>query len=87
MSYSYEEELKYILTVDGVKTLLKIRNNVDRLLGDAGAFKLDHTTRGLTGDSFTMLGCIDYLENIGEIKRITTIGPRQDDVYVRGVRV
>ena len=87
MSYSYEDELKYILTVFGIKNLLKIRDTVDRLLTDAGAFKLDHAIRCQTGDSFTMLGCIDYLENIGEIKKITVVGPRQDDVYVRGVRV
>ena len=87
MSYSYEDELKYILTVDGIKNLLKIRDTVDRLLTDAGAFKLDYVIRCQTGDSFTMLACIDYLEKIGEIKKITVVGPRQDEVYVRGVRV
>jgi len=87
MSYSYEEELETLFTFNGVGLLLQTRDAVDRLLTDAGAFKLDYAIRGLTGSSFTMLACIDYLEKIGEIKKITVVGPRQDEVYVRGVRV
>lgn len=84
VEYSYNIEKEYIFSSNGVELLLKIRDTVDRLLDDAGAFKVDSVTKCHTGDTFMILACLDYLEEIGETK-MAVVGPPVDNrVYVRG---
>ena len=83
--YKYEELKKDLFTERGVQMLLKARDNVNKLLDQAGAFQLEKAVRGLTGDSWTQLACIDYLVEQKEIKEVTD--PRavagQHRVFVR----
>ena len=70
---------------DGARTLLQVRDNIQKLLTASGAFKAGHAIAGVTGDSSTMFAALDYLVNIGEIKRIgTDKSAGQDEIYVRG---
>lgn len=82
MSYSYKDEKQKIFTEDGVYMLLKIRDNVKMLLMTAGAFQCDRAFRGVSGDSFKMLACIDYLEEEGTIVKVERANiATQNQVY------
>ena len=49
---------------DGVRTLLQVRDNIQKLLNSSGAFKAGHAIAGVTGDSSTMFAALDYLVHI-----------------------
>ena len=85
--YSYDTEKEHLFTPNGIKLLLKIRETIDQLLDDAGAFMIDKVVQHHTGDTFQMLACIDYLEDIGEIRRtcMCSAGITQMRVYIRGM--
>lgn len=65
--YNYQEEKKDLLTEDGIKTLLKIRDRVKHLLNEAGAFRMEHAFKGASGSTWTMMACIDFMVEQGEI--------------------
>ena len=65
MSYDYKVERKELFTEDGQVHFLKVRDQVKRLLKDAGAFRFDHVT--VTGSSWTTIACIDRLVELKEI--------------------
>jgi len=67
MSYDYQTERASIFTEEGTQTLLKIRDNVSKLLNIAGAFRHAEATKGVGGDTFLQCACIDYLVELGEI--------------------
>lgn len=69
--YNYEEQRKNIFTDEGQGQFLSIRDHVAELLKSAGAFKMVNAVRGQTGDSWTMLACVDRLVELGEIREIT----------------
>ena len=71
MAYDYRTERAKLFTEDGVKMLTKIRDNVKRLLAEAGAVASGAALRAVTGDSWTMLAALDYLVEQGEIKEVT----------------
>lgn len=82
--YNYEEQKKHVFTEDGQVMFLKIRDKAHQLLEAAGAFRLEELVKRVTGDSWTMMACIDRLIELGEIKEI----PQgkiagQDRVFVR----
>lgn len=85
MAYSYEQEKPKIFTADGLQMLLKIRDNVGKLLDRAGAVRLQEAIKGTTGDSWTMLACIDLMVELGEIREITVPGDvaGQHRVFIR----
>lgn len=62
--------------------LLKARDNANRLLREAGAFREQEAMNGLSGDSWNMLACFDYLVERGEIRRVYDQGARQYNVYI-----
>ena len=81
MSYDYSVERNAIFTESGQKDFLKLRDNADRLLEKAGAFKSDNV---LTGDCWFALACLDRLVELGEIVELTQESVRgQDRVYIR----
>lgn len=67
MSYSYEKMRPRVFTEDGQVTFLKIRDNAKALIKQAGAVSADRLTHGVTGDSWTMIACIDRLVELGEL--------------------
>jgi hypothetical protein len=64
-----------------------IRDHVKRLLRDAGAVTMGAAIRGAgSGDSWTMLACVDRMVETGELREVT--GPNvagQDRVFVGGL--
>lgn len=83
--YCYETEKPEIFTEDGQKMFLGIRDNVNRLLKQAGAVRMQEAISGQTGSSWSMLACVDRLVELGEIKEITSPNTAgQHRVFVSG---
>lgn len=75
MAYSYLVEKNSLFTDDGQRMFLKIRDRANQLLTQAGAFRMMEVFRGAgSGDSFTMLACVDRMVELGEIKELTGHG-------------
>lgn len=83
MSYNYETMKPDLFTERGVDMLMKIKDQVGRLLFTAGAFTTEKVTRTVTGDSWLMVACLDYLVEKGEIDLVSDRGMRQHWVYTK----
>lgn len=70
MSYKYRDTKSKIFEEENQKIFLKIRDNINRLLADAGAVSMGRAIKGTTGDSWVMLACVDRLVELGEIEEI-----------------
>ncbi len=70
MSYNYQTERPKIFTESGTEMLFQIRMNTKELLSLAGAVRFLEATKNVTGDSWTMIACIDYMVEKGEICEI-----------------
>lgn len=84
MVYKYEDERAKVFTEDGQVMFLKIRDKAKDLIGLAGAVSSACLMRDISGDSWTMLACIDRLVELRELKEIT--GPNtwgQHRVFVK----
>lgn len=80
MSYCYANEKPKLFTEDGQAMFLKARDDVKRLLKVAGAFRYDKVNFG-SGDSWTMMACIDRLVEMGEIVELPRKSWAQFRVY------
>ena len=68
--YHYETERPVIFTDEGQRMFLQIRDRVQQLLKESGAFKMEAAISGCTGSSWSMLACVDRLVELGEIREI-----------------
>lgn len=71
MSYDYRQERPFVFTEDGQLMLLRVRDKAFELFKIAGAARLDCLIRGLAGDTWSMLACVDRLVEIGDMREIT----------------
>jgi hypothetical protein len=69
MSYDYKNEKPEIFTEDGQVMFLKIRDEANRLVGLSGCVMMGKLLVG-TGDSWTMLACVDRMVELGELVEI-----------------
>lgn len=76
--YEYRELRSKLFTEEGSLMFTAIRDHVKRLIRDAGACTMGAAIRGVTGDSWMMLACVDRLVELGELREITK------DSYVAG---
>ena len=73
--YDYETQKQKILTDSGQRMFLAIREHTWSLLKNAGAARMQEIMHGAgSGDSWTMLACVDHLVELGEIKELTQKG-------------
>lgn len=70
MSYAYETERPAFFTESGQVMFLKIRDNANRLISLAGAARFQEITKDVSGDSWTMLACVDRLVELGELREV-----------------
>lgn len=82
--YKYEEQKPRIFEEQNQEQFLKIRDNAQRLLREAGAARLDAIIRGNTGDSWIALACVDRLLELRELKELPTDGATQHRVFISG---
>ena len=85
--YDYQTEKPRIFAEDNQQDFLKVRDNVQRLLGIAGAVRMSEAIQGISGSSWFQLACVDRLVELGEIREITGEDVAgQDRVFVRAKR-
>lgn len=68
--YDYQTIKKNLFTDDGQRMFLKIRDFVNKTLEIAGAVRMQEAINSASGDSWTMLACVDRLVELGEIVEI-----------------
>ncbi len=83
MSYEYLRQRDYVFSEAGIKMFLTIRDRAKELLEEAGAFREQELHNCVSGDSWDMLACVDYLVERGEIQRVYNIGARQHNIYTK----
>jgi len=79
--YEYINERPFVFTENGIKMLLKLRDRARELLGEAGAFREQELQNCVSGDSWHMLACVDYLVERGDIRRVCGDTVRQYNIY------
>lgn len=85
MSYDYRVQKAKLFTEDGASIMLRVRDNVFKMLAESGAVMMDNAFKGCSGYSWTMMAAVDYLVERGEVREIT--GPDvcgQHRVFVKG---
>lgn len=70
MSYHYTAERPKVFTEDGQVMFLKVRDKAKDLLAKSGAASCEKLIGGLTGESWTMLACVDRLVELKELVEI-----------------
>lgn len=81
--YKYEDLKPSLFTDDGQRTFLQVRDRVNNLLKQAGAVRLEEAIKGVGGDSWILLACIDRLVELKELYEVTEkAGCAQDRVFV-----
>ena len=84
MMYVYEDLRGDLFSDQGQIQFLTVRDNIQRLLKEAGAVRMSEAIRPLSGDSWLMLACVDRLVELGEIREVTEDNVAgQDRVFVR----
>lgn len=84
MSYNYQVQKKELFTEDGQRILLAVRDEVHRLLEEAGAFMMQRAWRTCGGgDSWTFLAAVDRLVELGEIVELERRCAGQHRVFVK----
>ncbi len=68
--YNYETEKPKLFTEDGQVMFLKVRDQVKKLLAEAGAVRAQEAWKGVCGDSWHMLACLDRLVELREIREL-----------------
>ncbi len=71
--YNYQTEKPKIFTEEGQVMFLTIRDNVKRLLKEAGAVMMVNALKGAAGDDWVRIACVDRLVELNEIREITKV--------------
>ena len=79
MAYDYFRYRRNVFTEEGFKMLEAMNKNIKNF----NNFSFKEIAHGLSGDSWLMLACIDYLEETGKIMALTKDGWRQNWVYAK----
>ena len=70
--YDYSVEKPRILTDDGQRTFLKVRDHVRECLDKSGAVSMGKAMAGAGGgDSWLLMAYVDRMVEIGELREIT----------------
>lgn len=83
MSYDYETEKAFVFTDEGQRHFLKVRDKAHELLKLAGAVSADTLLFG-TGNSWSLMACVDRLVELGELVEIKTNGAWQHRIFKAG---
>lgn len=82
--YDYATQRPSLFTEEGIEKLEQVRRNVRKAFKLAGAVRVQEALRGVMGDSWEQLACIDYLAEKGEIKVVDRTEVTQYQVYIAG---
>jgi hypothetical protein len=70
MSYSYQKERPNLFTESGSVSFLKVRDKVQSLLKQSGAFTAIHVLGGV-GSTWEALACLDRMIELGELELLS----------------
>lgn len=73
MPYDYKTERPGLFTERGQEIFIAIRDNANRLLSEAGAFRAQEAMR-TTGSTWTMLAAFDLMVERGELQEVSPPG-------------
>lgn len=82
--YRYEDIKPLLFNDEGQRMFLRVRDGVHNRLAMAGAVRMQEAISSAgSGDSWTMLACVDRMVELGEIREIPQSGvPGQHRVFV-----
>lgn len=81
--YSYQKQKPYLFTEAGQVMFLQIRDRVQSLLSQASAARMQEIVQKISGDSWSMLACVDRLVELNELRELTPDNvPGQYRVFV-----
>lgn len=83
MGYSYEEMKPKLFTEEGIKMIRETERWIRWINERSLAFTVQDVIKHLSGDTWLMLACFDYLHEQDFIDLVCTEGASQDHVYVR----
>ncbi len=85
MAYSYATEKNKLFTEECQGMFLSIRDRAYRLISQSGAATMSKLISNETGDSWTMMACVDRLVELGELFEVpNTVDVRgQGRLFVR----
>lgn len=69
--YDYQKLKPEILTDEGQRLFLKIRDKVNALLKQAGAVRMQEAINGFSGETWLMLACVDRMVELKELRELT----------------
>lgn len=69
--YNYDKQRAQLFTDEGQRLFLKIRDNVQLRLKQAGAVRAQEAWEGCAGDTWDMLACLDRMVELNEIHELT----------------
>jgi len=83
--YKYEDERPHLFCDEGQRMFLRVRDFVQQTLAVAGAVRMENAMFSAgSGDSWTMLACMDRLVELGEIREVPQSGVAgQDRIFVK----
>ena len=87
MSYNYKIQKPALLTDEGQRTFLAVRDNVQRLLKLAGTVRVGEAINcdRAPSDSWELLACFDRMVELGELREILQPGcAGQHRMFVSG---
>ncbi len=71
MSYSYQIERPKLFTEEGQVMFIAIRDNAKMLFKQAGCARANEMMRGVNGDCWLMMACMDRLIELKEMREVT----------------
>jgi hypothetical protein len=81
--YNYQTEKPRLFTEEGQVMFLKVRDQVKKLLAEAGAVRAQEAWKGVCGDGWQMIACLDRLIELREIRELPDVkAPAQHRVFV-----
>lgn len=83
--YDYKNNRNFVFTEEGQAVFLKIRDNINTLIGMSGAIRMCEAISVACGEVWHLMACVDRLIELGEIKEVTSkeITRRQDRIFVK----
>ncbi len=70
MSYDYQIERENLLTDEGQKKFLRVRDHVNGLLDSAGALMMIRAIDVVSGDGWEAMACIDRMVELKELEEV-----------------
>jgi hypothetical protein len=84
MSYVYIDQRDNLFIEHGVTTLLKLYDNVHRLLAVAGAVRTPEAIRWVGGATYTIRAALNFLVETGALREITNSIVPDDRIFIKG---